>query len=90
MPPLYSFSTKRIYFPNVLLLNLFDIHILILLVIEIIEKIFVYTWFFLLLGADNDVEGAKEFIKNKYLELVEPRQTNPEKNIYPHYTCSVG
>ncbi|CAF0987549.1 unnamed protein product [Adineta steineri] len=41
------------------------------------------------IGADNDVEAAKEFIKNKYLELVEPRYRHMEKNIYPHYTCSV-
>jgi hypothetical protein len=42
------------------------------------------------LGADNDVEAAKEFIKNKYLSLVPPRERYAEKNIYPHFTCSVG
>jgi hypothetical protein len=41
-------------------------------------------------GADNDVEAAKEFIKNKYLEMVEPKENNSERNIYPHFTCSVG
>ena len=47
-----------------------------------------YAVFFL--GADNDVEASKEFIKNKYLNLVPPRDRLAEKNIYPHFTCSVG
>ena len=42
------------------------------------------------LGADNDVEASKEFIKNKYLSAVPPREKYTEKNIYPHFTCSVG
>jgi hypothetical protein len=41
-------------------------------------------------GVDNDVEAAGEFIKNKYLELVEPSDRESERNIYPHFTCSVG
>jgi hypothetical protein len=41
-------------------------------------------------GPENDVEAAKEFIKTKYLELVPPREKHAEKNIYPHFTCSVG
>ena len=41
-------------------------------------------------GADDDVESAKEFIKNKYLSLVPPKEGAGEKTIYPHFTCSVG
>lgn len=44
----------------------------------------------LFLGADDDVEAAKEYIKNKYLNLVPPRERYAERNIYPHFTCSVG
>lgn len=44
----------------------------------------------IILGADNDVEASKEFIKDKYLSLVPPREHQAEKNIYPHFTCSVG
>ncbi|CAF1085986.1 unnamed protein product [Adineta ricciae] len=40
-------------------------------------------------GADDDVEAAKQYIKNKYLRLVPPREGCAEKNIYPHFTCSV-
>ncbi len=54
------------------------------------KKILCLIIFFFSSGADNDVEAAKEFIKNKYLALVEPRQSNLERNIYPHFTCSVG
>ncbi|CAF0734642.1 unnamed protein product [Rotaria sordida] len=40
-------------------------------------------------GADNDVQAAREFIKNKYLSLVPKSERYTEKNIYPHFTCSV-
>lgn len=40
-------------------------------------------------GVDNDVDAAKDFIKNKYLRLVPSRERYAEKNIYPHFTCSV-
>ncbi|CAF4102265.1 unnamed protein product [Rotaria socialis] len=40
-------------------------------------------------GADDDVEAAKQFIKNKYLSLVPVKERYTEKNIYPHFTCSV-
>ena len=52
------------------------------------DKRFIFNSFFA--GEDNDVEAAKEFIKNKYLELVKPCENRKEKNIYPHFTCSVG
>jgi hypothetical protein len=59
------------------------------MVIQIINKIFVYNLVFSS-GADNDLEAAKEFVKNKYLESAEPKEINSQKNIYPHFTCSVG
>ncbi|CAF0775269.1 unnamed protein product [Rotaria sp. Silwood1] len=40
-------------------------------------------------GADDDVEAAREFIKNKYLSSVPKSERYTEKNIYPHFTCSV-
>ncbi|CAF3566235.1 unnamed protein product [Rotaria sordida] len=40
-------------------------------------------------GADDDVQAAREFIKNKYLSLVPKSERYTEKNIYPHFTCSV-
>ncbi|CAF2332385.1 unnamed protein product [Rotaria sp. Silwood2] len=40
-------------------------------------------------GAENDVHAAREFIKNKYLNLVPRSERYTEKNIYPHFTCSV-
>ena len=48
------------------------------------------NYFHVVIGADDDVESAKDFIKNKYLSLVPPRERSAEKNIYPHFTCSVG
>ena len=42
------------------------------------------------IGADDDIESAKAFIKNKYLSLVPVREHGAERNIYPHFTCSVG
>ncbi len=45
-----------------------------------------YPWF---IGADNDVDAAKEFIKNKYLNVI-PTIENMKRVIYPHFTCSVG
>jgi hypothetical protein len=41
------------------------------------------------LGADNDIEAAKEFIKNKYLSVV-PHREGMRRDIYPYFTCSVG
>lgn len=41
-------------------------------------------------GADDDIEASKIYIKEKYLSLVPPRHNCLEKNIYPHFTCSVG
>jgi hypothetical protein len=55
---------------------------------KVTNKIFTHDS--LNLGADTDVETAKQFIKNKYLSLVQPRERYAEKNIYPHFTCSVG
>jgi hypothetical protein len=54
---------------------------------NLFEYFFLGLWF---VGADDDVEASKEFIKNKYLRLVPPRGGYAEKNIYPHFTCSVG
>ena len=42
------------------------------------------------LGADDDVDAAKAFIKNKYTSLLPVREHGAERNIYPHFTCSVG
>lgn len=44
----------------------------------------------LFIGVDDDVEAAKQFIKNKYLSLIPVKERYTEKNIYPHFTCSVG
>lgn len=38
---------------------------------------------------EDDIESAKAFIKNKYLSLVPVREHGVERNIYPHFTCSV-
>ena len=40
------------------------------------------------IGDDNDVEAAKEFIKNKYLNVMP--SSGDLKRIYPHFTCSIG
>ena len=58
------------------------------MVIKIIQKLFLSICFFP--GGDNDIEAAKEYIKKKYLDLVPPREKLAEKNVYPHFTCSVG
>ena len=41
-------------------------------------------------GPDADVDAAKDFIKRKYLSLIPSRDNGKERNIYPHFTCSVG
>ncbi len=53
-----------------------------------VESVCLQSMFFV--GADNDVEAAKQFIENKYLELASSSEGNVEKNIYSHFTCSVG
>ncbi len=43
--------------------------------------------FVFVLGGDDDVETAKEFMKNKYLSFVLVIE-GMKKCINPHYTCS--
>jgi hypothetical protein len=41
-------------------------------------------------GADDDVETAKTFIRDKFLNMVPEDGIHAQDNIYSHFTCSVG
>lgn len=47
-------------------------------------------YFYVFIGTNDDIQAAQEFIKKKYLSLVPVTDHYTEKNIYPHFTCSVG
>jgi len=52
---------------------------------DLFECFFLSLWF---VGADDDVEAAKESIKNKYLNAVSVK-ADVKKNIHPQFIYSV-